>query len=270
MIDPSGCYWPRRCDRASSTDSPACRRSPSNSVTGKRNHHNAHPRCAAGRGYATSGRAPRATGCDQGLQPAGHRQGHRGPGPGRRAQRRPDQDRHRHCEHRVQFPPDRVRRCAGLWRAGNRGRRGHRPVPGESQFRHRRRTPRPKQVDHPLHRTVRRGYTRHGIAGDSVQAATLAQNPQLVKRNGGVGTRYYNTIRAAMGTATDLHSQAVAPTLPPQRDLTAVVKIRTRLGAGKRWAAEPIGGPSVSATRAGPIPIPIGRVGGPASAARRA
>lgn len=58
-------------------------------------------------------------------------------------------------------------------------------------------------------------YARHGIVGDSVQAATLAQNPQLAKRNGGVGTRYYNTIRAAMNAATDLYSQAVAPMLPP-------------------------------------------------------
>ncbi len=58
-------------------------------------------------------------------------------------------------------------------------------------------------------------YTRHGIAGDSVQAATLAQNPQLAKRNGGVGTRYYNTVRAALNRAADLYNQAVAPAPPP-------------------------------------------------------
>ncbi|WP_232375093.1 hypothetical protein [Mycolicibacterium mengxianglii] len=53
-------------------------------------------------------------------------------------------------------------------------------------------------------------YKKHGITSDSVQAATLAQNPQLRKRNGGVGTGYYNTVRAAMGSAADLYSQAVA------------------------------------------------------------
>lgn len=52
-------------------------------------------------------------------------------------------------------------------------------------------------------------YKKHGIAGDHVQAATLAQNPQLRKRNGGVGTHYYRTIQAAMGAAADLYRQAV-------------------------------------------------------------
>ena len=58
-------------------------------------------------------------------------------------------------------------------------------------------------------------YTKHGIAGDSVQAATLAQNPQLRRHNGGVGTRYYRTIQAAMGAAADMYNQAVATTLKP-------------------------------------------------------
>lgn len=58
-------------------------------------------------------------------------------------------------------------------------------------------------------------YRKHGIAGDHVQAATLAQNPQLRKRNGGVGTGYYNTIQAAMGAAADLYHEAVAATPPP-------------------------------------------------------
>lgn len=56
-------------------------------------------------------------------------------------------------------------------------------------------------------------YREHGIAGDDVQAATLAQNPQLLKRNGGVGTGYYNTIRAAMSVAADLYRQAVSSAL---------------------------------------------------------
>ncbi|OLP00317.1 hypothetical protein BVU76_21505 [Mycolicibacterium porcinum] len=45
-------------------------------------------------------------------------------------------------------------------------------------------------------------------SGDAVLAATLAQNPQLLKYRGGVGTQYYNTIKAAMGAATDLYRVA--------------------------------------------------------------
>lgn len=56
-------------------------------------------------------------------------------------------------------------------------------------------------------------YQKHGIAGDDVQAATLAQNPQLLKHNGGVGTGYYNTVQAAMSEAAALYSQAVDTTL---------------------------------------------------------
>jgi len=54
-------------------------------------------------------------------------------------------------------------------------------------------------------------FRKYGIS-DSVLAATLAQNPQLRKyRSGGVGTRYYDTVRAAMGAAADLYGQAAAP-----------------------------------------------------------
>jgi hypothetical protein len=56
---------------------------------------------------------------------------------------------------------------------------------------------------------------KNGITSDNVQAATLAQNPQLRKYNGGVGTAYYNTVKAAMGEAADLHSQAVGTPLQP-------------------------------------------------------
>ncbi|OBF11287.1 hypothetical protein A5727_20295 [Mycobacterium sp. ACS4331] len=52
-------------------------------------------------------------------------------------------------------------------------------------------------------------YRKHGITGDHVQAATLAQNPQLLKRNRGIGTQYYRTIQAAMGDAAGLHRQAL-------------------------------------------------------------
>ena len=52
-------------------------------------------------------------------------------------------------------------------------------------------------------------YDKHGITGDHVQAATLAQNPQLLKRNRGVGTHYYRTIQAAIGEAADLYRQAL-------------------------------------------------------------
>ncbi|WP_235623916.1 hypothetical protein [Mycolicibacterium goodii] len=50
-------------------------------------------------------------------------------------------------------------------------------------------------------------FRRYGT-NDSVLAATLAQNPQLRKHHGGVGTHYYNTVRAAMAPAADLYSQA--------------------------------------------------------------
>jgi hypothetical protein len=53
----------------------------------------------------------------------------------------------------------------------------------------------------------------YGITGDTVRAATLAQNPQLLKYRGGVGTDYYNLIKAAMGEAGELYNQAAAPTL---------------------------------------------------------
>jgi hypothetical protein len=55
---------------------------------------------------------------------------------------------------------------------------------------------------------------KYGIS-DTVLAATLAQNPQLLKSHGGVGTRYYNTINAAMGAAADLYTQAVVATVQP-------------------------------------------------------
>lgn len=56
-------------------------------------------------------------------------------------------------------------------------------------------------------------FRKYGTS-DNVLAATLAQNPQLRKyRSGGVGTHYYNTVRAAMGAAADLYNQATAATL---------------------------------------------------------
>jgi hypothetical protein len=56
-------------------------------------------------------------------------------------------------------------------------------------------------------------FKKYGITGDSVRAATLAQNPQLLKYMGGVGTHYYNLIKAAMGEAGDLYNLAAASTL---------------------------------------------------------
>ncbi|MFG1932889.1 hypothetical protein ACGFK1_19930 [Mycobacterium sp. NPDC048908] len=54
-------------------------------------------------------------------------------------------------------------------------------------------------------------FRKYGIS-DSVLAATLAQNPQLrTYRSGGVGTHYYDTVRAAMGAAADLYGQAAGP-----------------------------------------------------------
>jgi hypothetical protein len=54
-------------------------------------------------------------------------------------------------------------------------------------------------------------FEKYRISSDSVLAATLAQNPQLIKyRHGGVGTHYYNTVKAAMGAAADLYHQATA------------------------------------------------------------
>ncbi|MGE2714435.1 hypothetical protein ACQI4L_10290 [Mycolicibacterium litorale] len=61
-------------------------------------------------------------------------------------------------------------------------------------------------------------FKKYGITGDTVQAATLAQNPQLLKHRRGVGTGYYNTVKAAMGEASDLYNQAAAPPLPPIND----------------------------------------------------
>ncbi|BBY18652.1 hypothetical protein [Mycolicibacterium litorale] len=58
-------------------------------------------------------------------------------------------------------------------------------------------------------------FRKYGITGDTVQAATLAQNPQLLKTRRGVGTGYYNTVKAAMREANDLYNQAAAPP-PPQ------------------------------------------------------
>ncbi|UGU32513.1 hypothetical protein LT350_06110 [Mycolicibacterium smegmatis] len=56
-------------------------------------------------------------------------------------------------------------------------------------------------------------FRKYGTS-DNVLAATLAQNPQLRKyRSGGVGTHYYNTVRAAMGAAADLYHQATGATL---------------------------------------------------------
>ncbi|BBX92612.1 hypothetical protein H5U98_15145 [Mycolicibacterium boenickei] len=45
-------------------------------------------------------------------------------------------------------------------------------------------------------------------SGDAVLAATLAQNPQLLKYHGGVGTQYYNTVKSAMSAAADLYRAA--------------------------------------------------------------
>lgn len=56
-------------------------------------------------------------------------------------------------------------------------------------------------------------YKKYRITNDTVLAATLAQNPQLFKNHGGVGTHYYNTVKAAMSTAADLYSQAAGTAL---------------------------------------------------------
>lgn len=56
---------------------------------------------------------------------------------------------------------------------------------------------------------------KYGVGSDSVLAATLAQNPQLLSYHGGVGTQYYNTVKAAMSAAADLYRQAVGATLQP-------------------------------------------------------
>ncbi|CRZ14327.1 hypothetical protein H7K19_17790 [Mycolicibacterium neworleansense] len=58
-------------------------------------------------------------------------------------------------------------------------------------------------------------YKKYGITGDTVLAATLAQNPQLLKYHGGVGTHYYNTVKAAMSAAADLYRRAAGAPLPP-------------------------------------------------------
>lgn len=59
-------------------------------------------------------------------------------------------------------------------------------------------------------------FTKYRINSDPVLAATLAQNPQLLKyRGGGVGTHYYNTVKAAMSSAADLYRQAAGPVLQP-------------------------------------------------------
>ncbi|MGV9796616.1 hypothetical protein ACWDTP_01005 [Mycobacterium sp. NPDC003449] len=57
-------------------------------------------------------------------------------------------------------------------------------------------------------------FAKYRITSDTVLAATLAQNPQLLRYHGGVGTHYYNTVNAAMGAAADLYGQA-ARTLQP-------------------------------------------------------
>lgn len=54
-------------------------------------------------------------------------------------------------------------------------------------------------------------FKKYGIADDPVQAATLAQNPQLLKHRRGIGTGYYNTVKAAMGEADNLYDQVAAP-----------------------------------------------------------
>lgn len=56
---------------------------------------------------------------------------------------------------------------------------------------------------------------KYGVGSDSVLAATLAQNPQLLSYHGGVGTQYYNTVKTAMSAAAGLYSQAVGATLQP-------------------------------------------------------
>ncbi|MHC9292968.1 hypothetical protein ACRCUN_10900 [Mycobacterium sp. LTG2003] len=56
-------------------------------------------------------------------------------------------------------------------------------------------------------------FKKYGITSDTVLAATLAQNPQLLKHHGGVGTHYYNTVKGAMSAAADLYSQAVGTAL---------------------------------------------------------
>ncbi|MFV8051904.1 hypothetical protein [Mycobacterium sp. 48b] len=59
-------------------------------------------------------------------------------------------------------------------------------------------------------------FKKYGITNDAVLAATLAQNPQLLRfRGGGVGTHYYNTIKAAMNAAADLYSKAAGTPLQP-------------------------------------------------------
>ncbi len=57
-------------------------------------------------------------------------------------------------------------------------------------------------------------FKKYGIASDTVLAATLAQNPQLLKNHGGAGTHYYNTVKAAMSPAADLYRQAAGAMLP--------------------------------------------------------
>lgn len=51
-------------------------------------------------------------------------------------------------------------------------------------------------------------FKKYRITNDAVLAATLAQNPQLLKYHGGVGTQYYNTIKNAMNAAAGLYSEA--------------------------------------------------------------
>ncbi|WKG00829.1 hypothetical protein [Mycolicibacterium sp. HK-90] len=58
-------------------------------------------------------------------------------------------------------------------------------------------------------------FKKYGITSDTVLAATLAQNPQLRKYRGGVGTHYYNTVKASMSAAADLYSRAAGATVHP-------------------------------------------------------
>lgn len=58
-------------------------------------------------------------------------------------------------------------------------------------------------------------FKKYGITNDAVLAATLAQNPQLLKYRGGVGTHYYNTVKGAMSAAADLYNWAAGATLQP-------------------------------------------------------
>ncbi len=51
-------------------------------------------------------------------------------------------------------------------------------------------------------------FKKYGITSDTVLAATLAQNPQLLKYHGGVGTHYYNTVKASMSAAAELYGRA--------------------------------------------------------------